>query len=98
MAEHGTKSDQPMYRHLSSCDSFKYYVNLFSLADIDKNSVKISIENHILNAVNNYRIIDYNSPRFKWNTLLFLEAYYIKKHKPLLNQGLKATKEFMFFT
>ena len=98
MAEHGTKFDQPMYRHLSSCDSFKYYVNLFSLADIDKNSVTISIDHHKLNAVlNNYRIIDYNSPRFNWNALLFLEAYYIKKQKPLLNQGLKASKEFMLF-
>ena len=85
-----------MYRHLSSCEEFKRYVHLFSLPDLDRKSTNVTLEGHKLNAVlNNYCILDYNS---LWNKLLFLEAYYIKKRKPLLNHGLKASKEFVLFT
>ena len=99
MNEQGSKFDQPMYKHLSNCEEFKHYVSLFSLGDINRKSSNISLESHKLNAViNNFCILDYNSARFNWNKLLFLEAYYIKKLKPLLNQGLKASKEFVLLT
>ena len=98
MTEQGTRFDQPMYRHLSSCTEFTNYVKLFALPDLDRNSTSVSLESHKLNAVlNNHCILDNNSYRLNWNQLLFLEGYYIKKKKPLINQGLKASKEFILF-
>ena len=60
--------------------------------------VEISFDNHKLNAVlQNYTILDFNTHNFKWDQLSFLEAYYIKKRKPKLNHGIKASKEFTLF-
>ena len=50
---------------------------------------------HILSAVSqNHEILDFN---YNWSQLLFLEAYYIKKHDPVINHGLKASKELLLF-
>ena len=43
---------------------------------------------------NNVRIIDSHS---NWNVLLYKEAVKIKELKPLLNIGLKASKELNLF-
>ena len=43
---------------------------------------------------NSIRIIDYHS---NWNVLLYKEAIKIKELKPLLNIGLKASKELDLF-
>ena len=97
MNEHGSKDDQPMHRHLSDCTQFKNYVSLFALPDINRKSID-NFESHKLNAVlNNYVIIDYNSYQFNWGKLEFLESYYIKRRKPKLNHGLRASKQFVLF-
>lgn len=98
MTEQGSKFDQPMYRHLSNCTQFKDYVTLFALPDINRQSTNVNLESHKLNAVlHNYSIVDYNSYQFNWGKLQFLEAYCIKTRKPKINQGLKASKEFVLF-
>ena len=95
MTEHGTRIDQPMFRHLSTCTEFIDYTKMFAMNHFP---VDISFNNHKLNAVlQNYTILDFNTHNFKWDQLSFLEAYYIKKRKPKLNHGIKASKEFALF-
>ena len=82
MKKQGTRFDQPMYRHLSSCTEFTNYVKLFALPDLDRNSRSVSLESHKLNAVlNNNCSLDNKSYRLDWNELFFLERYYIMKKK-----------------
>ena len=95
MDEHGTRIDQPMYRHLTACSEFIEYSKMFA---INQPTCDVSFNDHKLNAVlQNYTIIDNNNYNFKWDQLSFLEVYYIKKRKPKINHGIKASKEFVLF-
>ena len=65
---------------------------------IDQPERTISFNDHKLNAVlQNYTILDYNPHNLKWDQSSFLEAYHIKKLKPKINHGIKASKEFVLF-
>ena len=56
---------------------------------------EISLTSHVLSAVlQNHEILDLN---YDWSQFLFLQAYYIKKHDPVINHGLKASKELLLF-
>ena len=45
--------------------------------------------------IRNREILDFN---YNWSQLLFLEANYIKKHDPVINNhGFKASKELSQF-
>ena len=95
LSEHGTRNDQPMFRHLSQCTDFIEYTKMFA---INESPNYVSFESHILNAVlQNYSILDYNTYNFKWDQLCFLESYHIKQRKPKLNHGIRASKEFALF-
>ena len=78
--EHGTKVDQPRYQHLSNCSAFNDHIMLFTLPDAAPDTIIVSKESHLHNAViNNIKILDKND---KWGQLQFLETYYIKKLAP----------------
>ena len=50
---------------------------------------------NIPNAVlGNKEILDIS---YNWSQLLFLEVYHIKKYDPIINRGLKASKELLLF-
>ena len=71
------------------------YTKMF---DILEPEWTVSFDNHKLNAVlQNHTILDYNPSKLKWDQLLYLEAYYIKKRRPKLNSGIMASKEFVLF-
>ena len=96
MKEHGEKPNQPMNIHLTSCSSFQNMIGLFALPQLFNDSDNISYAGHLLNAVlDNCEIIDSNN---NWSQLCFLEAYYIKKYRPFINKGLKASKELQLFS
>ena len=99
MDEHGGKPDQPMHRHLSTCKPFYDYVSMFALPAVNQSTpTKIMMNQHFIHAVKyNYKIIDCNLYNFKWHDLELLEAYYIRTRHPVLNHGLKASKEFKLF-
>ena len=60
-----------------------------------KTNMTISLTSHIFNAVlQNHEILDSNR---NWSRLEFLEAYYIKNHDLIINDGLKASKELLLF-
>ena len=42
--------------------------------------------------------ININDTSDKWNILLIKEAYYIKRHSPILNNDLKASRELYLFS
>ena len=84
-----------MYRHLTACSEFIEYSKMFA---INQPTCDVSFNDHKLNAVlQNSKTIDNNNYNFKWDQLSFLEVYYIKKRKPKLNHGIKASKEFVLF-
>ena len=71
--------------------------NLYALPSLYNESDlnKISLASHILSAVfQNHKILDFN---YNWSQPLFLEAYYNKKHDPVINHGLKASEELLLF-
>ena len=58
-------------------------------------NISVDVDDININAVkNNVRIIDSHR---NWNVLLYKEAIRIKELKPLLNIGLKASKELGLF-
>ena len=96
--EHGTHSkgqDTVVYQHLQECTEFKYYVTLLNMPCVNDRSKVKSIDAYIHHTVrNNTTLIQYND---NWLQLCFLEAYFIKLKKPLLNTGLKASRDLVLF-
>ena len=61
MNEHGTRSDQPMHQHLTTCAAFQETVNINALPELFNDSKQIDHKAHVLNGVlNNCDIIDSN--------------------------------------
>ena len=95
MNEHGTRSDQPMHQHLTNFTAFQETVKINALPEMFNDSKQIDHKAHILNGVlNNCDIIDSND---NWSQLCFLEAFFIKKSSPSIENGLKASKELQVF-
>ena len=95
MNEHGTRSDQPMHQHLTNCKAFQETVNINALPELFNDSKQIDHKAHVLHGVlNNCDFIDSND---NWSQLCFLEAFYITKLSPSINNGLKASKELQLF-
>ena len=99
ITQHCNKSDQPMYQHFSKCVPFKdtyTMLNIFNnFAYIGDTDEFVPPTQYMLtSAMDNYKIRYCNR---NWSQLLYLEAYTIKKDKPLLNTGLKASRELVLF-
>ena len=89
--ELGTKETETMFKHLSECELLYSLSSLFNEDEHDS----ISFASHIFNTVlQNHEILDSNP---KWSQLAFLEVYYIRNHDPIINHGLKASKELLLF-
>ena len=95
--EHGWKDkNSSILTHINDCDGVKHIKNLMSIntplfADVitpDYRDININI------VKNNVQVIDSHK---NWNVLLYKEALKIKELKPLLNNGLKASKELDLF-
>ena len=68
--------------------SFHHYIMKSLYNECDPN--EISLKSHMLSAVlQNHEILDFN---YDWSQLLFLEAYYIKKHDPVINHWSQSIK------
>ena len=69
-----------------------FFFNLYALPSLfnESDPGKMSLMPLILSAVlQNHEFLDFT---YNWSQLLFLEAYYIKKHNPVINHGLKASE------
>ena len=82
--------------HINECDGIKHIKNVMFLNTSLNGDVTTSDHRDInINIVkDNVRIIDSHR---NWNVLLYKEAIKIKELKPLLNIGLKASKELDLF-
>ena len=82
--------------YIHECDGIKHIKNLMFLnTSVDGDVTTPDHRDININIVkNNVRIIDSHS---NWNVLLYKEAVKIKELKPLLNIGLKASKELNLF-
>ena len=87
--EHAT-TQTAVNHHLSSCSALHFLNNLFVLFldNFNAREIKINLVKE------NTCIIDRSD---NWNYLLLKEALHIKRNKPALNTGLKASKEFVLF-
>ena len=97
MNEHRTWDTELMFKRLWECEIFKETCNLYALPSLynEKDPSKISLTSHILSAVlQNHEILDFN---YNWLQLLSLESCYMKKHDPVINHGLKASRELLLF-
>ena len=84
-----------MFQHLQHCEKFLETMTLYQLPDIDTDVSTVSLQAHIASAVSdNWKILDFNT---NWIELCFLESLYIKRLKPKINEGLKASKELLLF-
>ena len=93
--EHSNRSDQPMFQHLQHCEKFLEAMTLYQLPDIDTDVRTVNLQAHIASAVSdNWKILDFNTNRVQ---LSFVESLYIKRLKPKINEGLKASKELLLF-
>ena len=90
--EHSNRSDQPIiFQHLQHCNKFLEIMTLYQLTDIDTDVSTINLQAHIAGTVSeSWKILDSNT---NWAQLCFLESIYIKRLKPIINDGLKASKE-----
>ena len=88
MGEQGGRNDQPMHKHLYTCDKYRDMLCMYMCPDLNVNL-------HIFNDVMNNSIIKETNDNF--NQLEYLEAYYIKQLKPAINFGLKASRELQLF-
>ena len=87
--EHASRNESAIRMHLDDCSNCEH---LFSLNNMFSNDVVP--DDFRLNLVrNNVKVIG-NADKF---TLEFKEAFFIKEKKPLLNNGIKASKEFQLF-
>ena len=96
LEEHGKnqskeKMDAAIKNHLLTCNFYNdilSYFKLFNFTDIDLKA------HHIQSVLDNTTILDYND---NWLRLCFLESFYIKRLKPELNTGARASKELKLF-
>ena len=90
LEEHATNNSSSVFNHISDCVNYQYIKNLhctgnksFDAYTYDINSIQENT--NIINSAKN------------WNTLLIKEALHIKLKTPILNGGLKASKELQLF-
>ena len=75
---------------IDNCSNVEHLFSIIILVSNDVNTHEFRL-NLVLH---NSRIIDQSN---NWNVLLFKEAYHIKEKCPILNKGVKGTREMQVF-
>ena len=103
LSEHSDPQKSSISKHLSECEHANYILNLNHIFD-NLNDINDSDTNKPDTPLSFHNLIQANTQtlhtlkRTNSNLLLFLEALYIKNRKPMLNIGLKASKELVVFS
>lgn len=88
--EHASRADSTVKLHIDNCVGCEH---IFSINNMFSNDV--NTRDFRLNLVrSNTKVINHSS---NWNILLFKEALYIKEKVPVLNNGVKASRELQLF-
>ena len=96
MDEQGTRPDQPLHQHLSSCEEFNFLIGLNSLPNaLSERKMNVNTDSYIYKAVKeNTEVI---AMADDWLTLAFMEPLLTKKHKATINHGERAMKSLNLF-
>ena len=86
LEEHGTDNGSPVFNHISDCANYQYIKNLHCIGNKSFDAYTYDI--HSIQEITN--IIDSAK---NWNTSLIKKALHIKLKEPILNSGLKTSKE-----
>ena len=97
-----TDNNSAVYKHLNGCKGVQHlfdieslHLSLFTSSAPIQNSDKFDLRTAPINLVQgNTEIIDRHR---NWNILFFKESLKIKELNPVLNSGLKASKELQLF-
>ena len=94
--EHGYRDkDSVIYNHITNCKGVSYLVDLLNINNDSAEPEKFDRKTFSVNIVKeNTCIID--KARL-WDILLFKEVLKIKEKCPVLNSGLKVSKELKLF-
>jgi hypothetical protein len=81
-------------QHIDNCDGVHFINSLLSM-DLTPSDNKTALRDSHVNCVQNaITVIDRSN---NWNILLFKESIAIKKRSPVLNNGVKASKDLQLF-
>ena len=88
--EHATRQDHTVKQHIDNCSNVEHLFNMFNVFNDDVNKRQFLIQlvrdhTSIIDQANN------------WNVLLYKEALHIKQKNPILNNGLKGSRELQLF-
>ena len=89
--KHSTRENSEIYAHVNSCEHFQHIKFLLELSPHLSNPVCTNTTQLIFN---NCKVIDKSD---HWSLLLFKESLAIRRRKPILNYGAKASKELIMF-
>ena len=92
LQEHASQSNSEIFNHVSNCSEFQYHKSLFEMPNCFTNETNSCLVSGQI--LMNTRVIDRAR---HWNILLYKEAFAIKKKRPTLNTGIKASKELQIF-
>ena len=95
LSEHRKKGSQLIFQHFRSCKEFNYKLNLSGLAYIFLDTRTVDHMEHVYNnEIDNCKVLD---PCHNWAKLQYFEGYYIKTKSPVINVGLKSSKELQLY-
>ena len=103
LSEHSDTQKSSISKHLSECEHANYILNLNrifdnfnDINDKDTNKPDTPLSHHNLIMANTQTL--HTLKHTNSNLLLFLEALYITHRNPVLNNGLRASKELVVFS
>ena len=89
--EHSRNTNSSVREHIENCEGFNHIIGIH-LMTADNTSKQSLIESLLFENIN----IIHGSVH--WSEILFAEALAIRRYKPSLNYGLRASKEIALFT
>ncbi len=89
--EHSTSDSSEVYNYISSCGQFHHIKTVLELPPHQDTNITCILPEFLFN---NCKIIDRTD---HWSLLLFKESLAIRRLKPNLNHGIKASKELIIF-
>ena len=91
LKENSAHDSLEIYAHINSCENFLHIKSLMELSPDSNDTINTNMTQLIFN---NCKIIDKSD---HWSLLLYKESLAIRRRKPSLNQGAKASKELIIF-
>lgn len=100
--EHTNQHKSSVGQHFYNCEQVQHIINMHLTYDRLHNTTSpsdtINVSNFIATLITTNAKVIHHALNRNHNFLLILEALYIKHNSPLLNSGLKASKELTLFS